>query len=89
MADKTAQVAGTCAAGGEARIGPVLGTAILRAATVTVARTGLAGADAGPDGVTIAATASSHEPLPAGSRSSSSPRSTSRMRRRIPPSAIR
>jgi NADPH-dependent 2,4-dienoyl-CoA reductase/sulfur reductase-like enzyme len=63
MADKTAQVAGTCAAGGEARIGPVLGTAILRAATVTVARTGLAGADAGPDGVTIAATASSHEPF--------------------------
>jgi NADPH-dependent 2,4-dienoyl-CoA reductase/sulfur reductase-like enzyme len=63
MADKTARVAGTCAAGGDARIGRLLGTAILRAGTVTVARTGLAGADAGADGVTIAVTAPSHEPF--------------------------
>jgi NADPH-dependent 2,4-dienoyl-CoA reductase/sulfur reductase-like enzyme len=61
MADKTAQVAGTCAAGGEARIGPVLGTAILRAGRMTVARTGLAAVDAGPSATTVGVTAWSHE----------------------------
>jgi NADPH-dependent 2,4-dienoyl-CoA reductase/sulfur reductase-like enzyme len=61
MADRTAQVAGISAAGGNARIGPVLGTAILRAGKVTVARTGLAGADAGAGGVTVSVMAPSHE----------------------------
>ncbi len=61
MADKTAQVAGTCAAGGEARIGPVLGTAILRAGELTVARTGVIGADAGADAATVAVQAPSHD----------------------------
>lgn len=41
QADKTAQVAGTNAAGGEARMGPVLGTAIVRAGDLTLATTGL------------------------------------------------
>jgi NADPH-dependent 2,4-dienoyl-CoA reductase/sulfur reductase-like enzyme/rhodanese-related sulfurtransferase len=40
-ADKTAQVAGTNAAGGDAKLGPTLGTAILRAGDLHLARTGL------------------------------------------------
>lgn len=40
-ADKTAQVAGTNAAGGEAKLGPTLGTSILRAGDLHLARTGL------------------------------------------------
>jgi NADPH-dependent 2,4-dienoyl-CoA reductase/sulfur reductase-like enzyme/rhodanese-related sulfurtransferase len=46
MADKTAQVAGACAAGGDARLAPVLGTAIVRAGDLTLARTGLTRAEA-------------------------------------------
>jgi len=41
IADRTAQVAGTCAAGGNASLRPALGTAIVRAGAITVARTGL------------------------------------------------
>ncbi|HLT38190.1 MAG TPA: FAD-dependent oxidoreductase [Enhygromyxa sp.] len=40
-ADKTAQVAGINAAGGDARLGPTLGTAIVRAGDLHLARTGL------------------------------------------------
>lgn len=40
IADKTAQVAGAGAAGGSASLGAVLGTAIVRAGSVVVARTG-------------------------------------------------
>jgi NADPH-dependent 2,4-dienoyl-CoA reductase/sulfur reductase-like enzyme/rhodanese-related sulfurtransferase len=40
-ADKTAQVAGTNAAGGDAKLGPTLGTSILRAGELHLARTGL------------------------------------------------
>jgi rhodanese-related sulfurtransferase len=40
-ADKTAQVAGANAAGGDARLGPTLGTAITRAGQLHLARTGL------------------------------------------------
>ena len=40
-ADKTAQVAGANAAGGEARLGPTLGTSIVRAGALHLARTGL------------------------------------------------
>ncbi len=40
-ADKTAQVAGQNAAGGNARLGPTLSTAIVRAADLHLARTGL------------------------------------------------
>jgi len=39
-ADKTAQVAGKNAAGGDARLGPTLGTAIVRAGNLHLARTG-------------------------------------------------
>lgn len=46
LADKTAQVAGACAAGGDARIGPTLGTAIVRAGELTLGRTGLTGEEA-------------------------------------------
>jgi NADPH-dependent 2,4-dienoyl-CoA reductase/sulfur reductase-like enzyme/rhodanese-related sulfurtransferase len=46
QADKTAQVAGTCAAGGRAAMPPVLGTAVLRAGDLTLARTGLTEAEA-------------------------------------------
>jgi NADPH-dependent 2,4-dienoyl-CoA reductase/sulfur reductase-like enzyme/rhodanese-related sulfurtransferase len=41
LADKTAQVAGACAAGGDARIGAALGSAIVRAGALTLGRTGL------------------------------------------------
>ena len=41
QADKSAQVAGARAAGGRASLGAVLGTAIVRAGSVQVARTGL------------------------------------------------
>lgn len=41
VADKTAQVAGACAAGGDARMGPALGSAVVRAGDLTLARTGL------------------------------------------------
>jgi NADPH-dependent 2,4-dienoyl-CoA reductase/sulfur reductase-like enzyme/rhodanese-related sulfurtransferase len=40
-ADKTAQVAGANAAGGDAKLGPTLGTAITRAGQLHLARTGL------------------------------------------------
>lgn len=40
-ADKTAQVAGANAAGGDAKLGPTLGTAITRAGELHLARTGL------------------------------------------------
>ena len=46
QADKTAQVAGANAAGGAARMSPVLGTAIVRAGALALARTGLTGAEA-------------------------------------------
>ena len=61
MADKTAQVAGACAAGGDARIGPVLGTAILRAGKLTIARTGVTGTEAGADAATVTVQAPSHD----------------------------
>jgi NADPH-dependent 2,4-dienoyl-CoA reductase/sulfur reductase-like enzyme/rhodanese-related sulfurtransferase len=41
IADKTAQVAGTCAAGGTARMVPVVNTVIVRAGDLTLGRTGL------------------------------------------------
>ncbi len=62
LADKTAQVAGACAAGGDARMGPTLGTAIVRAGEVTVARTGLTGADAAALAGMNAAMARVHAP---------------------------
>ena len=61
MADKTAQVAGICAAGGDARLGAVLGTAILRAGDTTIARTGVTSTDAGPDAAVLHVTAPSHD----------------------------
>ena len=61
MADKTAQVAGICAAGGDARIGPVLGTAILRAGKLTIARTGITSADGESRGATVDVHAASHD----------------------------
>jgi NADPH-dependent 2,4-dienoyl-CoA reductase/sulfur reductase-like enzyme/rhodanese-related sulfurtransferase len=45
IVDKTAQVAGACAAGRDAELAPVLGTMIVRAGRAVVARTGLAQAD--------------------------------------------
>ena len=44
---KTARVAGAAAAGADDRIGPVLGSAIVRAGGIAVARTGLLPEDAG------------------------------------------
>jgi len=41
IADRTAQVAGACAAGGDARIGPAVGSAIVRAGEITLGRAGL------------------------------------------------
>jgi NADPH-dependent 2,4-dienoyl-CoA reductase/sulfur reductase-like enzyme len=41
LADRTAQVAGANAAGGDARLGPAAGSAIVRAGGLTLARTGL------------------------------------------------
>jgi NADPH-dependent 2,4-dienoyl-CoA reductase/sulfur reductase-like enzyme len=61
MADKTAQVAGICAAGGDARLGPVLGTAILRAGKLAIARTGLTGPEAGPNAAAVDVVAPSHD----------------------------
>jgi NADPH-dependent 2,4-dienoyl-CoA reductase/sulfur reductase-like enzyme/rhodanese-related sulfurtransferase len=46
LADKTAQVAGTAAAGGRACMSPILGTVIVRAGDITLARTGLDEAEA-------------------------------------------
>ncbi len=60
IADKTAQVAGACAAGGDAQMGPILGTAILRVGALTVARTGLTASEA--DGCDVASVhAPSHD----------------------------
>lgn len=59
QADKTAQVAGNAAAGGDARMGPVLGTAIVRAGDLVVARTGLT---QGPGLTTSRVHTSSHDP---------------------------
>ena len=42
IADRTAMVAGSVAAGGQARLEPVLNTSIVRAGELTLARTGLA-----------------------------------------------
>lgn len=42
VADRTAMVAGSVAAGGQARLEPVLNTSIVRAGELTLARTGLA-----------------------------------------------
>ena len=42
LADRTAMVAGAVAAGGQARLEPVLNTSIVRAGELTLARTGLA-----------------------------------------------
>jgi NADPH-dependent 2,4-dienoyl-CoA reductase/sulfur reductase-like enzyme/rhodanese-related sulfurtransferase len=42
VADRTAMVAGACAAGGKAELAPVLNTSIVRAGDLTIARTGLA-----------------------------------------------
>jgi rhodanese-related sulfurtransferase len=47
VADKTAQVAGANAAGGQARLAPVAGTQLVRAAGLTLATTGLTGRAAG------------------------------------------
>lgn len=47
IVDKTAQVAGACAAGRDAELGSVLGTMILRAGSAIVARTGLGQAELG------------------------------------------
>ncbi len=44
--DKTAQVAGTCAAGGDAFMGPVVGSAVARVGDTVIARTGLREQDA-------------------------------------------
>jgi NADPH-dependent 2,4-dienoyl-CoA reductase/sulfur reductase-like enzyme/rhodanese-related sulfurtransferase len=41
LADKTAQVAGACATGARVRLGPMLGTAIVRVGELALARTGL------------------------------------------------
>ena len=72
QADKTAQVAGANAAGGDARMGPVLGTAIVRAGALALARTGLTGADAadfaGGDLETVTIHAPSHDPYFPGSQ---------------------
>jgi rhodanese-related sulfurtransferase len=61
IADKTAQVAGVCAAGGDARIGPVVGTTIVRAGQLTVARTGVIGAHAGLGAASVDIHAPSHD----------------------------
>ncbi len=45
-ADKSAQVAGENAAGGSAKLAPTLGTSIVRAGSLTLARTGLTRGDA-------------------------------------------
>jgi len=60
IADKTAQVAGTCAAGGEAKLGPVMGTAIVRVGDVTIARTGLRPGEA-EQGDVVSVHAPSHD----------------------------
>ena len=41
LADRTAQVAGACAAGGDARLSPAVGSAIVRAGDLTLGRAGL------------------------------------------------
>jgi NADPH-dependent 2,4-dienoyl-CoA reductase/sulfur reductase-like enzyme/rhodanese-related sulfurtransferase len=62
VADKTAQIAGANAAGGKLRMAPVLGTAIVRAGDLVVARTGLAH-DARKKGVSVTRVhAPSHDP---------------------------
>jgi NADPH-dependent 2,4-dienoyl-CoA reductase/sulfur reductase-like enzyme/rhodanese-related sulfurtransferase len=61
IADKTAQVAGVCAAGGDARIGPVVGTTIVRAGALTVARAGAIGDHAGLGTATVDIHAPSHD----------------------------
>jgi NADPH-dependent 2,4-dienoyl-CoA reductase/sulfur reductase-like enzyme/rhodanese-related sulfurtransferase len=72
QADKTAQVAGANAAGGDARMGHVLGTAIVRAGALALARTGLTGAEAADfaagDLETITVHAPSHDPYFPGSQ---------------------
>jgi rhodanese-related sulfurtransferase len=47
LADKTAQVAGACAAGGDARLYPAVGSAIVRAGELTLGRAGLTAEEAG------------------------------------------
>jgi len=71
IADKTAQVAGGNAGGGDARMGPALGTAIVRACDLTLARTGLtyseAAAYAGSELASVCIHAPSCEPYVPGS----------------------
>jgi NADPH-dependent 2,4-dienoyl-CoA reductase/sulfur reductase-like enzyme/rhodanese-related sulfurtransferase len=52
IADKTSQVAGATAAGGQAQLGAMLGTAIVRAGDRVVARTGLAQTELGSAEIT-------------------------------------
>jgi NADPH-dependent 2,4-dienoyl-CoA reductase/sulfur reductase-like enzyme/rhodanese-related sulfurtransferase len=71
LADKTAQVAGACAAGGDAVIGPAVGSAVVRAGELTLGRTGLTGEEvaayAGTDWASARVHAPSREPLFPGS----------------------
>jgi NADPH-dependent 2,4-dienoyl-CoA reductase/sulfur reductase-like enzyme/rhodanese-related sulfurtransferase len=71
LADKTAQVAGVCAAGGDARTIPATGSAIVRAGELTLGRTGLTGEEAaayaGGDWASARVHAPSREPFFPGS----------------------
>jgi NADPH-dependent 2,4-dienoyl-CoA reductase/sulfur reductase-like enzyme/rhodanese-related sulfurtransferase len=62
QADKTAQVAGTNAAGGRARMRPVVGTALVRAGALTLGRTGLSAEEAARFAGRNHATAVCHAP---------------------------
>jgi NADPH-dependent 2,4-dienoyl-CoA reductase/sulfur reductase-like enzyme/rhodanese-related sulfurtransferase len=66
-ADKTAQVAGRNAAGGAARLGPTLGTAIVRAGDLHVARTGFTQLGGRFDAARVKVTGSSCDPFFRGS----------------------
>jgi NADPH-dependent 2,4-dienoyl-CoA reductase/sulfur reductase-like enzyme/rhodanese-related sulfurtransferase len=66
-ADKTAQVAGTNAAGGEARLQPTLGTAIVRAGALQLARTGLTTLGGPLDAARVQVSGHSRDPFFVGS----------------------
>lgn len=66
-ADKTAQVAGANAAGGDAKLGPTLGTAILRAGDLHLARTGLTQLGGKHDAVRVQLSGHSCDPFFRGS----------------------
>lgn len=66
-ADKTAQVAGINAAGGDARLGPTLGTAIVRAGELHLARTGLNKRGGNFDAVRVTVSGHSCDPFFRGS----------------------